>query len=132
MRGAYLRLPRSPGERAALEGSRCPQCRSTFYPPRYVCLNCFQEGLAAVALSTHGKVWTFTIARMSLPGSFVKAPYVIAQVELQDGVTVPGVLDGVDPEAVRIGMPVELVVEKVSVNAEGEDVMVFKFRPAAE
>ena len=130
IRGAHLRLPAGPGEEPALEGSRCPQCGDTFYPPRVICLNCYHEGLERVALSRRGTLWTFTIARMAIPGSLMSAPYVIAQVELPEGVMVATVLTGVDPEAVRIGMALELVVEKASVNAEGAEVMTFKFRPA--
>ncbi len=130
IRGAYLRL--APDEEPALEGSRCPQCRQVFYPPRHICLNCYHEELESVALSRRGTLWTFTIARMSLPGSLMTAPYVIAQVELPEGVIIATVLTDVDPEAAHIGMPLELVVEKASVNADGAEVMTFKFRPAKE
>ena len=127
MKGAHLLL--APGEEA-LEGSRCPECGESFYPPRAVCLNCFHEGLDSVPLPRHGKLYTFTIARMALPGTLVPAPYVIAQVELPGGVHIQTVLADVDPETVRIGMNLELVVEKASVSPEGADIMTFKFRPA--
>jgi uncharacterized protein len=130
MRGTSLRLT---GEGApALEGSRCPECGDTFYPPRHICLNCYHEGLELVALSSTGKLHTFTIARMSLPGALVTAPYVIAQVQLPEGVIVPTVLTDVDPEAVRIGMELELVVEKASTDPQGNEVCAFKFRPAKQ
>ena len=128
IKGARLRL----GESPALMGSRCPRCGEHFYPPRYVCLNCYQEGLEEVALSTRGELWTFTIARAALPGTLMTPPYVIAQVRLPEGVSVATVLTDVDPETVRIGMPLELVVEKASVDSEGNDVMTFKFRPAKD
>jgi len=128
LKGARLRLGDSP----ALLGSRCPDCGEHFYPPRYVCLNCYREGLEEVPLSTRGELWTYTIARMALPGSLVTAPYVIAQVRLPEGVSVATVLSEVEPEAVRIGMPLELVVEKASTDSEGNDVMTFKFRPAPD
>ena len=128
IKGARLRLGDSP----ALMGSRCPQCGEHFYPPRYVCLNCYHEGLEEVALSTRGELWTFTIARAALPGTLMMPPYVIAQVRLPEGVSVATVLTDVDPEAVRIGMPLDLVVEKASVDSEGNDVMTFKFRPAKD
>lgn len=128
MRGAHLRL--APGEEPSLEGSRCPECGDTFYPPRHVCLGCFHDGLDRVALSKRGKLHTFTIARMSLPGAMMTAPYPIAAVELPEGVIVPTVLTGIDVGKVRIGMELELQVEKASVNAEGNEVMTFKFRPA--
>ena len=128
IKGARLRL----GESPALVGSRCPNCDDHFYPPRYVCLSCYKEGLEEVALSTRGELRTFTVARMSLPGSLVAAPYVIAQVQLPEGVAVATVLTDVDPEAVRIGMALELTVERASKDSEGNDVMTFKFRPVKE
>ena len=128
IRGAHLRL----GESPALIGSRCPGCGEHFYPPRHVCLNCYQEGLDEVALSTRGDLRSFTIARMGLPGTAMTPPYVIAQVWLPEGVAVATVLTDVDPEAVSIGMLLELVVEKLSTDSEGNDVMTFKFRPVRE
>jgi uncharacterized OB-fold protein len=127
MKGAYLTL--TPGQEA-LEGSRCPDCGEHFYPPRVVCLNCFREGLETVALSRTGKLYTFTIARMALPGTLVPAPYVIAQVELPEGIHVATVLSDVDPETVKIGMELEFVSEKAGVTPEGSDIITFKFRPA--
>lgn len=123
--GAHLRLEDPP----ALEGSRCPRCGEHFYPPRHICLNCYHEGLERVALSRRGKVWSFTIARMAPPGVLVTPPYVIAQVELPERVIVQTVLTEVDPERVSIGMPVELVVERATTDAQGNEVMTFKFRP---
>jgi uncharacterized OB-fold protein len=128
MKGTRLQLGDSP----ALLGSRCPQCGEHFYPPRYVCLNCYHEGLEEVALSTRGELYSFTIARAALPGTLMTPPYVIAQVQLTDGVQVATVLTEIDPEAARIGMALELVVEKASVDSEGNDVMTFKFRPAKD
>jgi uncharacterized OB-fold protein len=132
IRGAHLRLPEEPGTDATLEGSRCPECADTFYPPRHICLNCYHEGLERIPLSRSGNVETFTIARLALPGSLVSAPYIIVQVKLPEGVVVPSVMTDVDPESVHIGMPVELVVEKSSTDKDGNDVMTFKFRPTEE
>lgn len=132
MKGAHLRLPEDPGEAPSLEGSRCPGCGAYFYPPRHVCLACYREDLERVSLSRKGTVYTFTIGRMAPPRALVQAPYVIAQVQLPEGVIVPTVLTGVEPEEVRIGLPVELVVEKVTTDAEGNEVMAFKFRPCQE
>ena len=100
IKGARLRLGDSP----ALLGSRCPGCGEHFYPPRYVCLNCYHEGLEEVALSTRGELYSFTIARVALPGTLMTPPYVIAQVRLTEGVQVATVLTDIDPEAARIGM----------------------------
>src|SRR3990170_1180503 len=100
MKGTRLRLGDSP----ALLGSRCPQCGEHFYPPRYVCLNCYHEGLEEVALSTRGELYSFTIARAALPRTLMTPPHVIAQGQLTEGGPGPTVLTEIDPEAARIGM----------------------------
>lgn len=132
LRGAYLRFSPSPGDAPALEGSRCSECGEHFYPPREVCLNCSREGLERLALSRRGRLWTYTVARMAPPGALMTPPYIIAQVELPEGVLIQTVLTDIDPASVRIGMPLELVVEKARTDAEGNEVMTFKFRPLKE
>jgi uncharacterized OB-fold protein len=127
LRQGIFRLP-SAGEEAALIGSRCPDCGKHFFPRRHVCLNCSRQGLDEVHLSPRGKVWTFTVARQTPPGSLIQAPYAVAIVELPEGVRVETVLAG-DPETVHIGMEAEMVLEKVGTSAEGADMMAFKFRP---
>ncbi len=127
LREGLFRLPAA-GQEAALIGRRCPNCGKHFFPRRYVCLECGHQGLEEVFLSRRGKVWTFTVARQTPPGSLTQAPYALAIVELPEGVRLETVLAG-DPEAVRIGMEVEMVLEKVGTSAEGADLMAFKFRP---
>jgi uncharacterized OB-fold protein len=128
LRPGLFRLPERPGDKAALIGSRCPDCDSYFFPTREICLNCGRQGLDETGLSDRGKVWTYTIARQTPPGSLIEAPYAIAQVQLPEKVMVPTVLADCDPESVRIGMDVEMVIEKVKEDADGNDVVAFKFR----
>ncbi|MGQ9572086.1 MAG: Zn-ribbon domain-containing OB-fold protein [Dehalococcoidia bacterium] len=129
LRGGIFRLPSGPGEEAALIGSRCQSCGTYFFPKRYICLNCGQEGIEETALGRRGKIWTYTIARQTPPGSLMQAPYVIAMVQLTEGPIVETVLTGCEPEAVYIGMEVEMVLEKMGTSAEGNDLMAFKFKP---
>ena len=129
LRGGIFRLPSGPGEEAALIGSRCQKCGDHFFPKRSICLNCGQEDIEETALSRRGKIWTYTVARQTPPGSLMQAPYVIAMVELPEGVMVQAVLSECDPEAVHVGMEVEMVVEKMGTSAEGEDLMAFKYKP---
>jgi uncharacterized OB-fold protein len=131
LRPGLFRLPEGPGEKACLVGSRCPDCDSYFYPRRAICLNCGRQGLDDTTLSDRGKVWTYTIARQTPPGSLIEAPYAIAQVQLPEKVMVQTVLTGCDPESVRIGLDVEMVIEKVKEDADGNDVCAFKFRPVS-
>ena len=128
LKEGLFRIPMSPGEKPALIGSRCPRCGEHFFPRRAICLACGQVGLEETYLTGPGKIWTFTIARMTPPGSLIEAPYVVAQVELPEKVIVQSVLSDCDVDSVRVDMPVELVLEKVKEDEEGNDVVAFKFR----
>ena len=129
LREGIFRLPSGLGEEPALIGSRCQNCGDHFFPKRHICLNCGQEEIEETTLNGRGRIWTYTVARQTPPGSLMQAPYVIAMVELPEGVMVQAVLSECDPEAVHVGMEVEMVVEKMGTSAEGNDLMAFKFKP---
>ena len=128
LREGLFRIPAKPGEKPALTASRCPRCGEHFYPKRAICLACGQVELEEAYLTGPGKIWTFTIARETPPGSLIQAPYVVAQVQLPEKVIVGSVLTDCDVDSVRVDMPVELVLEKVKEDDEGNDVVAFKFR----
>ena len=52
-------------------------------------------------------------------------------VDLPEGVSVNAKIVGVEPtpEAVKVGMKVELELVKVRTNSRGQDVMAYQFRP---
>ncbi len=82
-----------------------------------------------VALSRRGKLDTFTISRAVPPGSIMQAPYAIARILLPERVLITTVLASCELEALDIGMEMELVIEKVMEDEEGNEVMAFKFKP---
>lgn len=129
LREGIFRIPQSPGEKPALIGCRCPQCGAHFFPRRVICLACGHRGLEEALLSPRGRIYTFTIARQTPPGSLIQAPYALAQVELPEKVIVQSVLSDCDLDSLRIGMEVEMVLEKVKEDDEGNDVVAYKFRP---
>ncbi len=129
LREGIFRLPSGSDEEPTLIGSRCQNCDDHFLPKRHICLSCGQEGIEETALGRRGKIWTYTVARQTPPGSLMQAPYVIVVVQLTDGAMVQAVLSDWDLEAVHVGMEVEMVVEKMGTSAEGNDLMAFKFKP---
>ncbi len=128
LREGIFRIPRSPDEKPAIIACRCPRCGEYFFPKRAICLACGQVGLEEAYLTGPGKIYTFTIPRMTPPGSLIEAPYVIAQVQLPEKVIVGSVLSECDVDSVRVDMPVELVLEKVKEDEDGNDVVAFKFK----
>jgi len=76
--------------------------------------------------SGRGVVYSFTVVHRAPDPSFKDdVPYVIAIVELDEGVRLMSNMVSCSPEAVHIDMPVEALFETVS-----EGVGVAKFRPA--
>ena len=128
LREGIFRLPSGPDGEPALIGSRCQNCGDHFFPKRHICLSCGQEGIQETPLGRRGKIWTYTVARQTPPGSLMQAPYVIVVVQLAEGAMVQAVLADCDPEAVDVGMEVEMVLEKMGTSAEGNDLMAFKFK----
>ena len=78
------------------------------------------------AAKGHGKIYTFTITYQNQAAGFRESlPYVMAYVELDEGLKMLTNIVDCRPEEVKIGMPVEVVFEDVT-----PEVTLAKFRPA--
>lgn len=120
----------TPGGGACLIGMRCRSCGETVYPRSVLCPNCSDGDLEEVALSTRGKIWSYTVVYQSYGNVIgLTPPYVAAFVELPEGAYVHTPIVECDPEKVEIGMDVELDLIKVGETDEGEEVTCV-FKPA--
>ena len=73
-----------------------------------------------------GTVYSFTVTHQNqAPGFREELPYVLAIVELDEGVRMMTNVVGCAPDAVRVGMRVEVVFEDVT-----PEITLAKFRPA--
>jgi hypothetical protein len=129
----YLRLPESPGEKPHLWGSRCKTCGAAYLGPRMACARCFAVGdLEEIKFGDQGTLKTFSIVYQSAPG--IEVPFIAAIVELPEGTAVRCNLGGIEPDPEKLvpllGKKVEMYTEKVREDREGNDVIVFKYRPA--
>lgn len=85
---------------------QCGACGHRQFYPRGLCTACGGMPEWAEA-SGRGTVHTFTIVRQYGAEPFKsELPYVVAIIELEEGVRMMGNVTGIDPEAVQIGMPV--------------------------
>jgi uncharacterized protein len=114
-----------------LLASRCESCKLTFFPKRKYCGKCGSEGITEILLSDRGKVFTFSRIDRKSSASLIEPPYMEVEVEMPEGVHVFTVLDKCDFEAVNFGMDVEVYVDKIKQDEEGNDVVAFKFKPVA-
>jgi uncharacterized protein len=121
-----------------LIGSRCASCGTFFFPPPQsaFCRNpdCEGETFERVPLSRTGRIWSFTNACYQPPEPFVApnpfVPFAIAAVELErEKMIVLGqVVSGVGVGDLKVGLAVELVLETLHVDADGDKV-IWKWKP---
>ena len=90
LKKGLFQMPEDPNGKPCLTAQRCKECDTYFYSSRKNCLNCGAEPMEVVPLKGRGKVYTYTIAYQQLPGAFMKVPYGIAIVEMEEGVHQPG------------------------------------------
>lgn len=116
--------------RLSLEGAQCETCGKLMFPARPVCPACRGRALQAYRFNGRGDVYSFSTIYEPPSGFEGYAPYTVAMVRLAEGPTVMAQLTDVDPEAVFIGMPVEMVTRKLSEDGDnGLIVYGYKFRP---
>jgi uncharacterized OB-fold protein len=108
---------------------KCETCDHTFFYPRVVCPNCMSDQLTWNKSSNQGEIYSYTVVYRPVDPRFkADAPYVVALVNLAEGVRVMGnVLDVAEPEQLQIGQRVEIVFDKVT-----EDVTLPMFRVVEE
>ena len=108
--GLFTMDPREP----RLLGTRCRACGTYFFPAeKTFCRNpgCDQADFE--------EVWSYTSASYKPPPPFVAKepfePFAIAAVELEkEGITILGqVADGIGVDALKTGMPMELVLREL-------------------
>ncbi len=105
---------------------KCRDCGELRYHPRALCPQCLSSGTQWLRCSGKGKVYTFTVTHQNQAAGFRDSlPYVMAYVELAEGVKMLTNLVDYKLEEVKIGMPVEVVYEDVT-----PEVTLVKFRPA--
>ena len=115
-------------DRGAMEIQRCDACSSYVFYPRALCPGCGSRDLAWMPVSGRGRIHSFTIVHRPTNAAFKgDAPYVVALVELEEGCRMMSNVVSVeaDPAHVKIGMPVEIVYDRVTPGTT-----LPKFRPA--
>ncbi len=114
-----------------LEGQRCTACGAVQFPPRGACGECKGRTLETYRFSGRGTVYSFAEVAQA-PQGFA-APYVVALVELEEGIRVTAQLTDVEADEVEIGMPVEMVTRRLQEKGpHGYLVYGYKFRPVLE
>lgn len=91
-----------------LMAAKCEKCGTLLLPPRPLCTKCFSKDLRWVELRKKGKLVSYTVIHVP-PKQFQSiAPYAVGIVELEDCLRLPGMIRGVKPREVKVGMGLEV------------------------
>ena len=88
---------------------KCRSCGKIFYYPRSFCPEDLSQDFEWIKCSKKGKVYTFTVTQQNQsPGFRNDLPYILAYVELEEGVRLLTNIVNCEPKEVKVGMLVEL------------------------
>lgn len=106
---------------------RCRRCTRHFFYPRPDCPHCGSSDTEWVASDGTATLYSYVISHRPAPGFADDVPYVIAVVQLPEGVRMMTNIVGVDPdpELLPLDMPLRVVFEKRG------DVSIALFEPVA-
>ena len=112
-------------QREELFIQRCNGCGEYQFYPRGICANCWTNHIAWVKASGRGTVWSFTVTYQNRTTGFAdEIPYVLALVELEEGVKMFTNIIECATAGVKIGMPVEVTFVRAS-----EQISIPYFKP---
>ena len=96
---------------------KCRSCSTHRHPPGPLCHVCHEDGHEWIEASGRGTVWSHSVVHEPLDGWPGEVPYTVVIVALEEGVKIVSNLAEGSHEAVRIGAPVVLTIEKNAVGA---------------
>lgn len=89
----------------------CTSCDHYQFYPRPTCVVCLGTDLEWREAQGTGTIYSFTVVHRAPSQEFQDTPYVVALVDLQEGVRMVSNIVGENPEAVRIGDRVKVCFE---------------------
>jgi uncharacterized OB-fold protein len=112
--------------RGELVLQRCRDCGAVQHRPRAICASCLSSGIEHFVASGRATVHSYTVVwQNQIPPFASVTPYVVAEVELDEGPRLLTNLVGCAPGEVAIGMPVRAEFVRTG------EFAVPRFRPAA-
>ena len=89
-----------------LSAIRCGSCRELAIPPKELCPSCHERRWELVPLHGTGSVVSFTVIRIPPRGRLAEAPYAVAVVKLDEGVSLLGRIVDIPLDALTAGLSV--------------------------
>ncbi len=118
-----------------LLGSRCTTCGTPYFPKSPVCRNpkCTDSAMQEAAFGPRGTLWSYTVQHYPPPPPAKYdepyVPYALGLVDLAEGLRVLARISTATPDDLKVGAQVELVLETLYSDQDGNDVITWKVRP---
>jgi uncharacterized OB-fold protein len=110
--------------RGELRLQRCTACGEWRHPPRHRCAACSSVAVSWERASGRGRLFSWTVTHRPVDPAFTP-PYVVAIAALEEGPRLVGNVRGLEPDHLRLDLPIEVEIEPVS-----DSVGFLWFRPA--
>jgi uncharacterized OB-fold protein len=106
---------------------RCTECGRFRFPPHRFCHRCQSEESEWIEASGKGEVFSWIVVVHPVPREVYagEVPYVVALIDLEEGVRMASNIVDCDPHAVEAGMPVEVIFRPAR-----DGIVLPLFRPA--
>jgi uncharacterized OB-fold protein len=125
-----------PSDDPQLIGGRCRGCGIVTFPSQDSCPRCASTEMEEHLLPRRGRLWAWTTQEFPPPSppyaganGDAFAPYGVGYVELGGDVKVETRLTEARPDALRVGVEMELVIVPFRVDDTGNEVVTFAFQP---
>lgn len=126
-----------PPQEPRLMASKCKSCGHYFFPPVTSCRNpnCTEKGgpLEDVLLNNRGKLINYTVNYYPPPPPYHSpdpfVPFGVGIVKLPEGISITGQIAAGYEEGLKMGIDMEVIIEKLYEDEQGNDVLAWKFRP---
>jgi benzoylsuccinyl-CoA thiolase BbsA subunit len=105
---------------------RCKSCQHLLPPLTVTCQYCFSTDLEPMPLGKRVKLFAFTTNHLN--SAHFQAPFSTGYIEFPEGFKLFSVLENVEGKPFKIGMEMEMVIQKLWEQGEDE-VIGYKFRP---
>jgi uncharacterized OB-fold protein len=112
-----------------LMAGKCLKCGKIHLPPRPLCDNCYSQEFEWVQISGKGKLATYTIIHVAPQQFQPLAPYAVGIIELENNLKIPGMIQGLTQEQLKIGMELNIGFGSCSNNQQWPQWPRYCFKP---
>ncbi len=128
---SLVMLDPATGSIKGLRGNRCSRCKRVYFPARQYCAKCCDPIREDVLIKSTGRLAGFSLVNRKPPFALITPPYIMGEVDTGQGMNIVAVIRGT-PAEIRLGAPVELGFERIAVDGEGGQRLVYVFNVTRE